>query len=313
MQHLSTQRSHGRRLSLAGLACALLGLVCLVQATPAPAATLEKVREAGRLTLGYRVDARPLSYQDESGKPSGYAHALCEKIAEAVKADLGLSTLTVDWVPLSAEDGFKAVEDGRVDLLCGTDDVTLARRKEVAFSIPVYEAGIGAMLRVDASASLRNVLEGRKRFVLIWRGTPAEILRKYTYSVLAGSRAETWLAGQKQRFQIDPKIVPVESHNAGVEGLLERRADVFFAERSILLDAANRSPPPRELIVLDRRFTYEPLALALQRGDEDLRLLVDRTLSRLFGSAEFGSLYAKWFGEPDEETLKFFQLMALPE
>lgn len=313
MQQIRTQRSHGRHLSLAGAACALLGLVCLVQSASAPAATLDRVREAGKLTFGYRVDARPLSYQDESGKPGGYSVALCEKIAEAVKTELGLPALAVDWVPVTSEERFRAVQEGRVDLLCGTDDATLARRKEVGFSIPIYLAGMGAVIREDAPRGLKNVLEGRKRVLLIWRANPAAILEKQTFSVVAGSRGEQWLDSRLEKFQIDAKIVPVQSYGAGVQAVLDRKADVFFAEHNILLDAVQRSSAAEDLDVLDRRFTYEPLALALQRGDEDFRLLVDRTLSRLYGSAEFGGFYAQWFGKPDEDTLKFFQMVTLPE
>jgi putrescine:ornithine antiporter len=313
MQHTRTQGSHGYRFSIANLAFAFLGLALLAHAAPASASTLDRIREAGKLTLGYRVDARPLSYQDEAGKPAGYAVALCEKIAEEVKAELGLSTLTVDWVPVSGDERFKAVQDGRIDLLCGTDDATLARRKEVGFSIPIYLAGMGAVLREDAPRGLRNVLEGRRRFLQIWRASPAEILERQTFSVVAGSRGEQWLASRREKFQIDAKLVPVESYDAGVQAVLERRADVFFAEHNILLDAVRRSAAPEDLNVLDRRFTYEPLALGVPRGDEDFRLLVDRTLSRLYRSAEFGGFYAQWFGEPDEQTVKFFQIVALPE
>jgi ABC-type amino acid transport substrate-binding protein len=80
----------------------------------------------------------------------------------------------------------------------------------------------------------------------------------------------------------------------------------------LLLDAAQGSPAARDLIVLDRLFTYEPLALTLRRGDEDFRLVVDRTLS-LYRSGEAAALYAKWCGEPDAETLTFFRLSALPD
>jgi polar amino acid transport system substrate-binding protein len=67
------------------------------------------------------------------------------------------------------------------------------------------------------------------------------------------------------------------------------------------------------LVVLDRLFTSEPLALTLARDDEDFRLVVDRALSRLFRSSEFHDVYMKWFGEPDESALTFFQQTALPE
>lgn len=81
----------------------------------------------------------------------------------------------------------------------------------------------------------------------------------------------------------------------------------------MLLDAAARSAEPAKLMVLDRRFTQEPLALALGRGDEDFRLFVDRALSKLYRSLELSAIYAKWFRTPDANALTFYQWMAVPE
>ena len=67
------------------------------------------------------------------------------------------------------------------------------------------------------------------------------------------------------------------------------------------------------MVVLDRLFTSEPLALTFARDDEDFRLVVDRALSRLFRSSDFHDVYMKWFGEPDESALTFFRQTALPE
>jgi putrescine:ornithine antiporter len=92
---------------------------------------------------------------------------------------------------------------------------------------------------------------------------------------------------------------------------LDRRSDVLFGDRAILLESAKHSTS-EDLIVLDRLFTYEPFALTFGRGDEDLRLVVDRTLSRLYGSAEFRGLYANWFGKPDAAAITFFRLSKLP-
>jgi putrescine:ornithine antiporter len=279
----------------------------------ATAGTLDRVRQAGKLTLGYRTDARPLSFRDEAGKPAGYSVDLCLKIADQVKANLGLQTLSVDWVPVTIEDRFRVVQDHRIDLLCGTEGATLERRKTVGFSIPIFPGGIGAIVRADAPDGLRDILEGRRDTRLRWRASPAQVIERKTLSVVPGTVSERWLAERLNAFNLTASVVQVDNYDAGIRGVLDRRADVFFAERAILLDAGRRSTAARDLVVLDRRFTYEPLALALERGDEDFRLLVDRTLSGLYGSKEFGALYAKWFGAPGESALQFFRWAALPE
>ena len=86
-----------------------------------------------------------------------------------------------------------------------------------------------------------------------------------------------------------------------------------FGDRPILLEAAEGGSSADQLIVLDRLFTHEPVALAVRRGDEDIRLTVDRTLSRLFRSEVFRDIYVKWFGEPDAAAITFFQQNALTE
>jgi putrescine:ornithine antiporter len=292
---------------VAFLAAALLPLA------EATAGTLDRIREAGRLTLGYRTDARPFSYRDESGKAAGYSVALCEKIAEQVKAELGLSTLALEWVPVTLEDRFGGVQQGRIDLLCGASTASLARMKEVSFSVPIFPGGIGALLRADAPAGLRDVLAGRPPSGPIWRGNPAQVLQAKTFSVVTGTTSEKWLAERLDTLRIDARVAPVPDYEAGINRVLDRSSDVLFGERAIILDAARRGPSARNLTVLDRLFTYEPIALAFARGDEDFRVVVDRTLSRLYASKEFGDLYANWFGKPDEQTRTFFRWSARPE
>ena len=103
------------------------------------------------------------------------------------------------------------------------------------------------------------------------------------------------------------------SYREGVDRVLAGRSDVLFADRAILLDAAAHNPSPRDLVVLERQYTYEPIALAFSRGDEDFRLLVDRTLSRLYRTGEIQAIYERYFGKPDANTLEFFRFVAMPE
>jgi ABC-type amino acid transport substrate-binding protein len=293
--------------TFAAFACALLLL-----GTAHAAGTLDAVKKSGKLTLGYRTDARPFSFKDESGNAAGYSVALCNKVADQLKAELKLPALALNWVPVALEDRFRNLADGKVDLLCGADTVTLARRKDVAFSIPIYLGGVGALLRTDAPFGLTKALSERPGpSGPMWRGTPTEqLLLEQTFAVVTGTTSEKVLADRIGKFQLKAKVVPVKDYAAGVQAVFERKANVFFGDRPILLDAAKSRG---ELVVIERRFTDEQLALALRRGDEDFRLAVDSTLSRLYGSAEFRAEYTKWFGEPDERAAAFFRSVALPE
>ncbi|MFZ1006204.1 MAG: amino acid ABC transporter substrate-binding protein [Candidatus Sulfotelmatobacter sp.] len=276
--------------------------------------TLTRVRQTGTLKLGYYADAGPFSHQDETGKPAGYAISLCQQIATDIKTDMGLANLDVQFVLVTGADRYDAITQGRVDLLCGPSVGTSTRREQFSFSIPIFPAGLGALVRTDAPAQIRDVLSGHEPpYRPLWRASIGLALQNRTFSAVTHTTALTWLASKLDEFKIEAKIVPVNSHDEGVERVLNRTSDVLFGERSILLDAKKRNPEGKDLIVLDRLFTYEPFAFALARDDEDLRLLADRSLSNLIRSGQIQSLYKKFFGEPDESTLRFFRMNAIPE
>jgi polar amino acid transport system substrate-binding protein len=310
----SRARAQGRAdrpIVAASLATALL---LVLAAAPARGGTLDRLREGGALKIGYVADARPFSYRDESGRAAGYSIALCGKVVDALKAEVGRGDVAVEYVAVAPDDRIPAVKAGRVDLLCAEATVTLARRRDVSFSIPIFPSGVGALLRTDAPSRLREVLAGRAAPQRpLWRGSSVPALEQRNFTAVAGTTGESWLRERKDTLKIASEVAPSASYDAGIERVLTRESDVFFADRPILLDAAKRSPSADDLLVLDRLFTYEPLGLALARDDEDFRLLVDRTLSELYRSGEIGNLYTSYFGEPDESALTFFRLSALPE
>jgi polar amino acid transport system substrate-binding protein len=148
----------------------------------------------------------------------------------------------------------------------------------------------------------------------LWRGTPTQqLLQAQTFAVVAGTTSEKVLAERINTFRLTAKVVPVTDYAAGVQAVLQRRANVFFADRPILLETVKRNAEAGSLMLLERQFTIEPIALALRRGDEDFRLAVDRVLSHAYAAADFRGFYAKWFGEPDEAAATFFRSVALPE
>ena len=288
------------------------GIVPLMLATPAAADTLSRIKDTGKIMLGYRADARPFSYQDQSGKPAGYTVELCQAIADSIKTTLGLQVLSVEWVPVTVEDRLQSIKDSKIDLLCGATTETLERRKDASFSIPIFESGVGALVRADAPVALRELLSGQPASGPVWRGSPARILEQKTIAVVSGTTSESWVEDRREKLQIPATVAPVDSYAAGVEQVIDGKADVFFADRPILMDAVQGSGAG-DLLVIERSFTSEPIALALARNDDDFRLAVDQALSHIYGSPAFHDLYLKWFGEPSEDALAFFRISALTD
>jgi polar amino acid transport system substrate-binding protein len=301
------------RVALRAAPLAALAFLALPALPAAAAGTLDQVKESGKLVLGYRADTRPFAFSD-GGQPAGFSVALCRKVADAVKAELKLPALAVEFVPLTAANRFEALQQGRVSLSCGTDTPTLARREIADFSIPIFFAGTGALVRADADRRLRDALNDRPDPAQpVWRGAPGLFSEKVVFAAVGGTTIEKSLIDGLRTRRITVTVAPVADYAAGVQMVRDRRAAALFGDRPVLLDAAQRGPGAGELMVVERRFTREPLALALRRGDDTFRLLVDRTLSRLFRSPDIGPLYTSFFGAPDPGVLEFLQSVALPD
>jgi ABC-type amino acid transport substrate-binding protein len=287
--------------------------------TTAPAAkpaavTLDRVKSSGTLKLGYRTDARPFSFKDASGNPAGYSVDLCRAIGESVKSRAGVADLKVEWVPITAENQLQAVEQHEVDVSCAAVTVTLKRREQVDFSLPIFPGGVGVVMRSNSPKRLRNILNGEaQQYTPTWKAVALNIILEQVFVTVPGTTAEQWIKDRGDELKVQFRVDPVSGYEAGIQAVLDGKASAFFAERAILLDAVKNHKSADDLTVLDRQYTYERLALPLQRGDDDFRLLVDRALSKEFESAGYQGTYAKWFGEPNEKSEVFFRWNSLPE
>jgi polar amino acid transport system substrate-binding protein len=300
-----------------GLSALLIAVVGnLAFASPASAQTLERIRETGHIRLGYFADARPFSYETEGKGPQGYTITLCEHIAAQVKSELSMPGLTLDWKAVKPDRALEEVSEGNIDVLCAPVSVTIEKRRNVSFSLPVFAAGNRAVIRTNAPQALRNVLTQQSGNKPIWRGSPAAtVLTGTKVGVAEGTTSEQWLKERIGSLQLDAELVPVDDYRTGIQQLANGKLDMFFGERTVVLGAlSTMDRSAREGVeILDRLFTHEPIALALARNNDDFRAVVDSALSRLYASEQFPSLYTKCCGELNEEMRSFFSWNALRE
>ena len=295
------------------LVTACAALVC---AMPAAAQTLDRIKETAFIKLGYLDDAKPFSFAGTGGKAEGYTVELCKYVVEDLKKELALPNLQSEFAPVALDFRMFALDAARIDLLCSPTSVTLAKRKEASFSIPVFGGGIRAVMLKDSAAKLRAAIEADTKAPPtspVWRGSPAaRLLKGMKFAVVTGTASEKWLEGRKQTLKVDATVEPVADYHTGLRLLQEGKVDAFFGDRNLMLAAID--PAARKnYTVLDRQFTHEPYALGLAKGDDDFRAAVDRALSHVYASPEFAKLYSKYFGEYDDKTDLFFQWVTIPD
>lgn len=286
-------------------------MVLLVMPLMASAQTLERIKSSGTFNIGFIPDQPPFSSESSTGQPTGYSIELCQKVADSLRARPGLSGMKVKYTPASIKAGLAMVAKGEVDILCGSVTDTLKRREDVSFSIAIFNGGIGVMVRKDAPPDLLRVLKGEVAHTgPIWRSTVNRGLSEHTYAVDTGTTTEQWVREKIATLGVIAKVVAVDDHAKGVQMVADGKVDAYFADRVILENYLNREKDAHRLLVLERFFNYEPIALAVARADEDFRLLVDTTLSGLYDSDDFVGLYTRFFGKPSDITQNLFKIYA---
>lgn len=269
----------------------ILALAAALAAGPASAGTLDRVRDSGVFRIGYRADAKPYSYRNEHGQAAGYIVDLCTEVAR----ELG-SAVRIEYVLVPSDNRFEAVRDGSADILCDPSSVTLERRDLVDFSIPTFLDGASVLSRTSKPVRVYEDLRGRR------------------VGVLEGTTTERTLRGSLDELGLKSTVVPVDDHRTGFDLLAEDKIDAYFADRGIILATLREGGRPG-FEVSRQYFSYETYALALPRNDGAFRLLVDRTLARLYRTGRINSLLEKSFGkgQPHELLKAMILINSLPE
>lgn len=243
-------------------------------ATTAQAQTLDRIRETGELKIGYRADAAPLSFTDADGKPAGYAPLVCTHVAQAIANKLQSTDLLATFHPVDATNRFDKVASGEIDLLCGAATITLARRELVDFSTPVYIDGAAILLPAEAETSM-EALAGAK------------------LGVRKGTTTEAAMQPSLDEAGITAEIIQYDDHKDGLQAMQAGEIDAYFADQSILFHLAFSGENPGKFQVTSEIMTIEKQGLALQRGDADFRLLVDRVISELYADGTMQDLFTR--------------------
>jgi ABC-type amino acid transport substrate-binding protein len=268
----------------AGLAAVAFTAVTLIGADCASAQTvggrLKSIGESKTIRIAHRTDAVPFSYRSNEG-PAGYTIDLCKLVVASLERQLGVQNMKIEWVPVTTQTRFDVIVQGKADLECGSSTVTLGRMKQVDFSNYVFVESTGLAVRRDAGISGLKDVGGKK------------------IAVIAGTSNEKAIGLLNQQRQLNATVVPVKDRDEAVAALDSKRVDAFAWDKLLLIAAQYKDR--QDILLLPDDLSIEPYAIALPRGDWELRLAVNTALGEIFRTGGVKGIFGRWFGSISEQ------------
>jgi len=267
-----------------------------LMAGQAAADVLDRIADTGVIRLGVRTDAPPFSYTSQLGEPAGLAVSLCRDAAKEVKSQLGLDTLQVEYVEVTAANRFEKLIAGETDLNCGPATATLSRRETLDFSIPYFIDGSSVVFR-SGHIEMVDDLHGE------------------TVGVLGGTTTEGIVGQLSEARALDLTINTYQTHVEGLTALEEGEVAAYFGDQAILRYQLGEMRPNIPLKFSPNQFSFEPYALTMKRGEARLRLAVDRALSMTFSTGAIFTHINSSMGEVtlSDLALAVYQVVTLPD
>jgi glutamate/aspartate transport system substrate-binding protein len=239
--------------------------------------TLKKIKDTGSITIGHREASIPFSYLDDKQQPVGYAMDLCMKIVDAVKTELKMPNLKIALQPVTSANRIPLLQNGTIDIECGSTTNSVERQKQVAFG-PTYFV-INVTAAVKKSSGIKTLAELNGKAISTTSGTTAvPLLKKY-----------------EKTASIDVKEIYGKDHAESMQLLSTDRVTAFVMDDILLAGQIANQPNPGEYLIFPESLRTEPYSMMLRRDDPQFKALVDRAVGAVYKSGEIDKIFAKWF------------------
>ena len=260
----------------------LIAATLLLGAVNAHAAsqTMDKIKSTGTVTMGVRESSIPMSYTTGDSRFDGYHVEICRMILADVKDKLGLSTLRINYQPVTSQNRVPLVQNGTVDIECGTTTNNTARAKDVGFANTLYIEEVRSAVKANSGITSISQLAGKK--VATTTGTTSvQLLRKHEKAngvnfdeVFGKDHADSFL-------------------------LLESgRADAFVMDGSILAGNIANSKNPKDYKIVGEVLSTEPIAILVPKNDPEFKAAVNAAIAKIVANGSMPKLWNKWFLSP---------------
>ncbi len=261
------------------LAISIIGLF----STPAAFAqqsTLDKMRSSGAVTMGVRESSGALSYTLGDGKYAGFHVEICNNVLRDIQKQLNLKTLDIKYSPVTSQNRIPLLQNGTVDIECGSTTNNATRQKDVAFAVTTYVEEIRIAVKANSGITSLNQLNGKK--VATTTGTTSvQLLRKH-----------------ERATGVNFEEVFGKDHADSFLLLESGRADAFVMDGSILAGNIANAKNPADFRIVGEVIAVEPIAIMMRKDDPSFKKAVDDNIKKMMKDGTLAKLWDKWFLQP---------------
>ncbi|WP_239003160.1 glutamate/aspartate ABC transporter substrate-binding protein [Dechloromonas sp. TW-R-39-2] len=243
-------------------------------------ATLKKIKETGSITLGHRESSIPFSYYDDKQQVIGYSHELMLKAVEGIKEQLKLSKLDTKLMPVTSANRITLVQNGTIDIECGSTTNNLERQKQVGFSTTIFVIGTRLMAKKDSGIKDFSDLTGKN------------------VVTTAGTTSERLLRKMNEDKQMKMNVISAKDHGESFLTLETGRAVAFMMDDALLYGEMAKAKRASDWIVTGTAQSKEAYGCMLRKDDPEFKKVVDAALTKAMTSGEAEKIYSKWFMNP---------------
>jgi glutamate/aspartate transport system substrate-binding protein len=259
---------------------ALVAAAFAVAGTAHAEDTLKKIKDTGVITEGVRESSGALAFTLGDGKYTGFHYDVCARIIADIQKQLGLAKLDVKYQPVTSQNRIPLVQNGTVDLECGSTTNNATRQKDVAFAPTLYVEEV--RIATKKSSGIKGIADLNGKTVATTTGTTSvQLLRK-----------------NKRAAGMDFKELNGKDHSDSFLLLESGRADAFVMDGQILAGLISKSKNPNDYAIVGEVLSVEPIAIMFRKDDPALKKAVDDSVKNMIKSGEIAKLYDKWFMQP---------------
>ena len=242
--------------------------------------TLKKIKDSGSITLGVRESSGALAYTLGDGKYVGFHTEMSQRIADDLKKQLGLAKLDVKMQPITSQNRVPLVQNGTVDLECGSTTNNAARGRDVAFAVTTYVEEVRIATKANSGITGISQLNGKK------------------VATTTGTTSVQTLRKNERANGVNFDEVYGKDHADSFLLLESGRADAFVMDGQILAGLISKSKNPADYKIVGEVLSVEPIACMMRKDDPAMKKAVDDSIKKMIASGDLAKLYDKWFVQP---------------